>query len=30
MYKYMVNCALEPFASKFDPLKEVFPRGDAE
>ena len=30
MYKYMVNCALEPSASKFDPLKEVFPCADVE
>ena len=30
MYKYLVNCALEPFASQFDPLKEVFPCADVE
>ena len=30
LYKYMVNCALEPSASKFDPLKEVFPCADVE
>ena len=30
MYKYMVNRALEPSASKFDPLKEVFPCADVE
>ena len=30
MYKYMVNCALEPSASKFDPLKEIFPCADVE
>ena len=30
MCKYMVNCALEPSASQFDPLKEVFPCADVE
>ena len=25
MCKYLVNCTLEPSASQFDPLKEVFP-----
>ena len=28
--KYLVNCALEPSASQFDPLKEVFPCADVE
>ena len=30
MYKYLVSCALEPSASQFDPLKEVFPCADVE
>ena len=30
MYKYLVSCALEPSASRFDPLKEVFPCADVE
>ena len=30
MFKYLVNCALEPSASQFDPLKEVFPCADVE
>ena len=30
MYKYLVNCTLEPSASQFDPLKEVFPCADVE
>ena len=30
MCKYLVNCALEPSASQFDPLKEVFPCADVE
>ena len=28
--KYLVNCALEPSASQFDPLKGVFPCADVE
>ena len=28
--KYLVNCALEPSASQFDVLKEVFPCADVE
>ena len=28
--KYLVNCALEPSASQFDPLKEVFSCADVE
>ena len=30
MYKYLVSCALEPSASQFDPLKEVFLCADVE
>ena len=30
MYKYLANCTLEPSASQFDPLKEVFPCADVE
>ena len=30
MCKFMVNCALEPSASYFDPLQEIFPSADVE
>ena len=30
MHKYMVNYALEPPASQFDPLREIFPCADVE
>ena len=30
MYKYMVNCAVEPHASQFDPSRDVFPCADVE